>query len=95
MSKQGLSIAILMALTGSAGSNDLSACEEQDIPLASLPAHILAAAQASLAGIELTEAELINTQAGPIYEVEGLKDDKEYEIHLTQDGKLIKVELDD
>ena len=71
------------------------AYDEQDIPLSAVPEHILAAAKSALSGVELVEAELITSDNQLFYELEGVKDDTEYEILISQDGELLKVERDD
>lgn len=71
------------------------ACEEQDIPLAAVPEHILATAESALSGVQLVEAELISNDSQLFYEIEGLRNNTEYEILISQDGELLKVEKED
>ena len=71
------------------------ACEEQKIPLATVPEHIVAAAELALSGVQLLEAELVSSDSQLFYELEGVKDDTEYEILISHDGELLKVERED
>ena len=48
-------------------------CEEQQIPLAAVPEHILAAAESALSGVQLVEAELISNNSQLFYEPRGSK----------------------
>lgn len=70
---------------------------EKEIPLSQVPEIVIAAARQAVPNIKLTEAEVSETSHGLIYELEGTVDDKEYEIRVTADGKVLKViqEFDD
>lgn len=65
---------------------------ELDIPLTAVPARVLAAAREAVAGIELKEAEV---ESVLVYEFEGEVGEKEYEIEVTADGKVIETEEDE
>ncbi|MBE9563650.1 MAG: hypothetical protein IMF17_00290 [Proteobacteria bacterium] len=78
----------------------LSSCfddnKEKDIPLAEVPVNIVTVVQNTLPGISLTEAEVKVKNDSTIYELEGkLINGKEYEIKITADGTIIKIELED
>jgi len=78
----------------------LSACNdddnERDIPVSEIPSNIINAVQNTLPGIDLKEAEVKQKDGVNIYELEGkLINGNEYEIKITESGKIIKVELDD
>lgn len=68
--------------------------KEREIPLSELPEEVIAAAEAAVEGIVLTEAEIEETRKGIIYEVEGYVDETEYEIEITPEGDVIEVEIE-
>jgi len=81
-------------------STILSACfdsdNEMDIALSEVPANVITIIQNTLPGISLTEAEKEVKDDVIIYELEGkLIDGKEYEIKISEDGTIIKIELED
>ena len=63
----------------------IQACEEQEIPLTAVPEHVLAAAESALSGVQLIEAELVSSDSLLIYELEGLRNDTEYEIFISHE----------
>ena len=65
--------------------------EDQDIPLSQVPKNIKEIAEKAVKGLKLTEAELEDG----IYELEGYVGDVEYEIKITPEGKVIKIEKED
>ena len=78
----------------------LSACSDKDndveIPLSEVPASIITIVQDTLPGISLTEAEKEVKENTVIYELEGkLSNGKEYEIKISENGTIIKIELED
>ena len=78
----------------------LSACSDKDndveIPLSEVPASIITIVQDILPGISLTEAEKEVKENTAIYELEGkLSNGKEYEIKISENGTIIKIELED
>ena len=68
---------------------------EEDIDLADVPNHVMAAAMAAVAGIEITEAEIEEEDGQTIYELEGEANGTEYEIEVAADGTVLEVEEDD
>lgn len=64
------------------------------MPLSELPAVVIAAAEAAVEGIVLTEAEVEESRKGMIYEVEGYVDETEYEIEIIPEGDVIEVEIE-
>jgi len=78
----------------------LAACSDKnnevDITVTNVPAHIVAIVQNALPGISLSEAEKEIKNDKIIYELEGkLINGKEYEIKISEDGTIIKIELED
>ena len=85
------SVAILSTIT-------LNACSDKEIeiPLSEVPANVITIVQDTLPGISLTEAEKEVKDDIVIYELEGeLINGKEYEIKITGNGTIIKIELED
>lgn len=78
----------------------LTACfdndKEEDIALSEVPVNIIEIVQNTLPGISLDEAEKKSKDESVIYELEGkLINGKEYEIKISDDGTIIKIELED
>ena len=78
----------------------LSACfdkeNEEDIPLSAVPENIVIVIQNTLPGIVLKEAEKETKKDVVIYELEGkMIDGRKYEIKISADGTIIKIELED
>ena len=65
--------------------------EDEDIPLSQVPKNIKEIAGKAIKGIKFTEAELEDGN----YELEGYVGDVEYEIKITPEGKIIKIEKED
>lgn len=63
--------------------------DELELPLEAIPAHVLDAARAAVAGVEFSEAEV---EAVLVYELEGTVDGREVEIEVTAEGQVIEVE---
>ncbi len=69
---------------------------EIDIPLSEVPANIITIVQNTLPGIALTEAEKETDDEKISYELEGkMINGLEYEINISADGTILKIELDD
>ena len=68
-----------------------SAQKDEDIPLSQVPKNIKEIARKAIKGIKFTEAELEDGN----YELEGYVGDVEYEIEITPEGKIIKIEKED
>ena len=88
-----LAIAVISTMT-------LSACTDKDndieIPLSAVPENVITIVQNTLPGISLTEAEKEVKDDTVIYELEGeLINGKEYEIEITEDGTILKIELEE
>ena len=94
----GVLAAILVLALGVSGvwAGEGGKEKEVKVPLAELPAAVKEAAAKAVPGIVLTEAEKI-VKGGQVlyYEVEGKANGKEYEIKITPEGKVLKVEQDD
>lgn len=87
---------IIVLLTASALTACLDDHEKSDIPLSEVPANIISVVQNTLPGISLNEAEKCVKNDSVIYELEGtLINGKQYEIEITGDATIIKIELED
>jgi uncharacterized membrane protein YkoI len=78
----------------------LSACFDKDneveIPASEVPANIITIVQNTLPGLDLSETKKEVKDGTVIYELEGvLINGKEYEIKISEDGTIIKIELED
>ncbi|MFH1458872.1 MAG: hypothetical protein ABIG64_00660 [Candidatus Omnitrophota bacterium] len=70
--------------------------EGKKIPLARVPLKVMDAAKKAVFAIDIREAELVTDEKGEIvYEFEGKKDMKTYEIQISQNGELIRYGLED
>lgn len=69
--------------------------EEEDVPLADVPAAVMTAAMAAVEGIEITEAEIETEDGQRIYELEGTVNGVDYEIEVSPEGEVLSVEADD
>jgi len=68
---------------------------EEKIPLAQVPYKIMDAAKKAVFAIDIKEVELVTGKDGSvIYEFEGKKDMKKYEIHVRAEGELIRCGLE-
>lgn len=65
---------------------------ETEIALDKVPKVVLDAAEKAVPGIKLTEAEFTTTAEGRVYELEGVAGGKEYELHITAEGKVLDSE---
>ena len=68
---------------------------EKEIDPAKVPEKVMAAAMKAVPGIKIDEAEVQKTKRGLVYELEGEADGKEYELHITADGKVLGKDGDD
>lgn len=66
--------------------------KEEKIALKDLPKAVLEAAQGAVKGIELTEAAKITRGDQVVYEIDGKVGAKEYEITVSAEGKVLKVQ---
>jgi uncharacterized membrane protein YkoI len=94
--KKQLQISTLIILS----TLSLSACFDKDneveIPASEVPANIITIVQNTLPGIDLSETKKEVKDGTVIYELEGvLINGKEYEIKISEDGTIIKIELED
>jgi hypothetical protein len=69
--------------------------DETEIPLEKVPDVVRQAVLEAVPGIELLEAEVEEENGHLVYELEGVLDGKTYEIEVTEDGEVLKVEQDD
>ena len=76
-----------------AGKDDDEEDEDgKDIELSGVPAKVKAAVGKKVPGIKLTEAEIKGKGPAVVYELEGRLNGYDYEIKVTKDGKVLKVE---
>jgi uncharacterized membrane protein YkoI len=68
---------------------------EKELALSEVPSNILAAATNAVSQIELEEASLIGEGVEAVYELEGVVDGTPFEIYVTPDGEILKVDQDD
>ncbi len=90
---RSLLIVVFMLVLGAPISREAAAGE--DITLAQVPETVIVAAEKAVPGIKFTEAEIETSPKGHIYELEGTAGDKEYEIEVSAEGKVLKVEEED
>ncbi len=90
---RSLLIVVFMLVLAAPISREAAA--EKDIALAQVPETVLVAAEKAVPGIKFTEAEVERSPKGDIYELEGAAGDKEYEIKVSAEGKVLKVEEED
>jgi hypothetical protein len=94
-------VAFLMlgALALGAGEGDKKEKEtkakKEKVALADLPVAVKEAAEKAVPGIVLTEAEKKVKGAETVYEVEGKVGDKQYELKITPEGKVLKTKVED
>jgi hypothetical protein len=62
---------------------------ETEIAIDQVPKVVLDAAEKAVPGIKLTEAEYTTKGEGRVYELEGTAGGKEYELHITAEGKVL------
>ena len=65
---------------------------EKEIPLSQVPSQAVEAAQGAVEGITLTGAEMEEEDGCTVYDLEGMANGAEYQIEVTADGKVLKVE---
>lgn len=68
---------------------------KRDVAVKDIPAPVLDAARQAVAGLQVTEAEMRQTKAGTIYEIEGDADGAEYEVRVRDNGQVLGVKRDD
>jgi len=73
----------------------ISCAQERSVQLADVPTVALAAADAAVAGLNITSAEMEVERGMTIYELDGTADGQAYEIEVTAEGRLLDVETDD
>jgi hypothetical protein len=91
--------AALLALLAPAtfGADEKKSKEvEEKIALDQLPAAVKKAAEGAVKGLVIAKAEKVTVDGSMFYEVEGkAADGKEYEVKVSPDGKVMKVEQED
>lgn len=83
----------LSSVFASPSGNNKSEEKEEKIPLSEVPQRVIDAAKRKVRGIVLdNEAEKETSKGKVIYELEGKANGKEYELEITERGKVLKVE---
>jgi hypothetical protein len=94
----GVAVLAFGVLAVGAGEGDQKKDEgktEAKVALADVPAVVKEAAQKAVPGIVLTEAEKQTKGAEVVYELDGKVGDKEYELKITAEGKVLKTKVED
>ena len=94
MKLQNLILCVLVAMLGLAFQTQAGKGEEE-VALSKLPAAVVKAVKKAVPGIKLTEAERETKDSGVVYEVEGKVGEVEYEVKVTEAGKVLKIEKED
>ena len=66
--------------------------EETKLELENVPEAVIKTAKMEVPGIQLLEAEMETEDGVVIYELDGEKDDYEYEMEISEDGKLLELQ---
>lgn len=66
--------------------------EGRDIPIASVPPRVLAAARARVPGFVLKEAELRDRDDIRVYELDGTAGGEDCEIEVTPGGRVLEID---
>lgn len=70
-----------------------SIAKENEITLSGVPKKVMEAAKSSIKGIRIIEAEKIITNDGiTLYELEGKSGEKEYQLIITPEGKVLNAD---
>lgn len=67
---------------------------DNDIPKNEVPANVLSAAKAEIPGFILEEADLQQRGAARLFELQGRANGHPYEIDITADGRVLRIERD-
>ena len=67
---------------------------DNDIPKNEVPANVLAAAKAQIPGFVLEETDLQQRGAARLFELQGRANGRPYEIDITADGRVLRIERD-
>jgi hypothetical protein len=65
---------------------------DEKIPLSKVPKIVLESLDKALPGIIITESGIEKTYKGVVYEFEGVLEGKEYEIEISEKGKVLEIE---
>ena len=68
--------------------------EDEHLSPSELPDAVLAAVEASVSGLEISEIEREHSNDRVFYEIEGLQDGKEIELRIAEDGTVLEIEID-
>ncbi len=94
MLKFRMLLILTLAFLGGCAASMWPFAEEQEISLDKVPATAIQAAENALPGIRLTEAEIEFEDGVEVYELEGERNGKHYELEVTADGTIIEIEED-
>ena len=90
-----LVVSVVSCLAGCASIKSVFKDDEDKIPLSSGPTAVTATAVATVKGFATTKASMEKHEGRTIYELKGKADAGEYELKITADGKLIRLELEE
>ena len=68
---------------------------DQEIPLVEVPVAVKDAALAAVPGMKLTGAETEMENGVRVFDLLGMADGKQYEVEVTDDAKVLEIELED
>ena len=94
MVKFKISHILMFAFLGGSAVSMWTFAEEQEISLDKVPATVIQAAENALPGIRFTEAEIELEDGVEVYELEGEREGKQFEIEVTGDGTILEIEED-
>lgn len=82
---------VLICGLGCASLDDMFE-KEKKVPLSEVPQEVLKAAQGTVNGVTITEAEIEKENGETVYIFDGEANGKKYEIEVTPEGKVLEVE---
>ncbi|MFH1748325.1 MAG: PepSY domain-containing protein [Planctomycetota bacterium] len=69
--------------------------DEERVPLSSVPPPVMERAGATLEGFEATRVSREMEHGQDVYELKGKANGEEYELKITADGRIIRLEQED
>ena len=90
-----LAVSVVSCLAGCASLGSAFKEDEDKIPLASVPTAVTDTAVAAVKGFAATKASMEKHEGRTVFELKGRADAGEYELKITADGKLIRLELEE
>jgi len=87
-----MKLCIHLIVFGSITLTQSAFSEETKLELENVPEAVIKTAKMEVPGIHLLEADMENEDGVVIYELEGEKDDYEYEFEISENGKLLELQ---